>query len=56
MAEFEDVPLEERLLSLVRQHDHLCNTTTRSYKNAKLRDETWAVIASILNIPGEFTV
>ena len=49
MAEFEDVPLEERLISLVRQHDHLYNTSTRSCKNAKLRDETWAVIAWILH-------
>ena len=28
MAEFEDVRLEERLILLVRQHDHLYNTIT----------------------------
>ena len=28
MAEFEDVPLEERLILLVRRRDHLYNTIT----------------------------
>ena len=45
--------IEETIIVLVRQNELLFNATTKSYRNAGLRDKCWRSIAEAVNMPGE---
>ena len=46
--------IEEVVISLVQQHEHLYNSTTKSYRNSISRDRSRASIGAAVNLPGKY--
>ena len=44
----------DNLINLVEQHPHLYDCSTKSYKSARLRKNSWKQIAEAMNADGKF--
>ena len=45
---------ETTLINLVEQHPHLYDCSTKSYKCARLRENSWKQIAEAMTADGKF--